>query len=280
MPLPVRAVEPMHLEERMCKLLPPDTNGMKRLLSVRTAAELDALFHKLVPPSQRLSQLSACRDAFCKVGQVFGAELGIKLLYMLDRFGLNASHFQDKRAQAWTESELAPILAALHDFPPGVAKFNKPILRFKHGAIVPRIREIEARTSGSCVAADTNKQMIFFDCYFERSESVRQITAFHELGHVIGDRGELDQSEEWKRFSGWKNDGNGRPVPTIEGCLVSTYGMNSEDEDFATSLEAYRYNPADLKSRCPSKYAFLKDQIFEGQEYIEEASCSTDSSRN
>lgn len=55
--------------------------------------------------------------------------------------------------------------------------------------------------------------------------------------------------------------------------IISKYGESNPSEDFAESLTAYRYNPAGLKKAAPEKYNFIKDRIFNGQEFINHSSC-------
>ena len=43
--------------------------------------------------------------------------------------------------------------------------------------------------------------------------------------------------------------------------------------NFAESVAAYRYMPELLAARAPNRYAFLRDTVFLGAEYADEAGC-------
>ncbi|MFN7824887.1 MAG: hypothetical protein ACK5P6_05960, partial [Pseudobdellovibrionaceae bacterium] len=45
-------------------------------------------------------------------------------------------------------------------------------------------------------------------------------------------------------------------------------------EDFAETFSAYRYNPRQLKKVSPKRYEFMKNKVFGGIEYTNDASCS------
>jgi hypothetical protein len=56
--------------------------------------------------------------------------------------------------------------------------------------------------------------------------------------------------------------------------FVSGYAATNPAEDFAESVSGYRFNPKRLQAIAPEKYEFLKQTVFDGLEFLNEAGCS------
>lgn len=54
----------------------------------------------------------------------------------------------------------------------------------------------------------------------------------------------------------------------IDGSSVSSYGNTNVNEDFAESVRLYWENGPVMKARFPARYAFIKDNVFGGVEYL------------
>jgi hypothetical protein len=77
----------------------------------------------------------------------------------------------------------------------------------------------------------------------------------HELGHKIGNSsmGKTNYYEGYKKF---------RKANKGKRCKISKYCSSRENEEFAEAFEAFVADPDLLKSKCPTAYAFFKDQAF------------------
>lgn len=224
---------------------------------------------KIIRPT-RYTLNTECTKVLCAVKQAFGEDLGPRLVYLMDRYGLNGSEYQTENADRWTVEELDPLIQGLEDLPPGMLPIddNKPFYRFKRGYTYSRYNE-----EGICVRA--NSRMIFFGCMFDDEPGFDDTaTTLHEIAHYIGKEFDFDGAG-WMELSGWDES------VTFEleaakfeyshdpnACFISTYGMETPGEDFAESFVAYRYTPERLKNTCPQKYEYLKNNVFNGVEFI------------
>lgn len=216
---------------------------------------------------------SNCKKVHCAVKQVFG-DTGTQLLYMMRKYGFNGSHIAHRDdADAWKKTELDEIILALSDFPASVLPMrdNKKLIHFKRGYM---------RNGGENTVA--NAVIEVFDVWNEENKEMRRYTITHEVGHYLASESDVDESDLWKSFSGWRSQTsiiNGEEVTQTEasnsGALVSRYGRSNPTEDFAESVSAYRYNPELLKDKSPEKYDLIKNVIFNGVEYTSAQACSS-----
>jgi hypothetical protein len=225
-----------------------------------------------VDAKRQLNLKSKCKKVDCAVKEIFGKEVGVQLLFMQRRFGMNGSHISNFNSSPWRKSELDTILLGLSDYPEGVLPTaeDRPLMHYKRG---------DQLQGGDKTIA--NAVIEIFDVWGQQSVEQQRTTITHEIGHVIAKLTGLDDSEEWMNLSGWKKKtkiegGFNMPVgiATKPNTLVSEYGKTNEWEDLAESVVAYRYNPALLKKASPEKYAMIKETIFDNVEYTSEESCS------
>lgn len=218
---------------------------------------------------------SKCSTVICASQEIFGEKQGVQLLYMLARYGFNGSPYpfsQRTHSEMWDSKGLDKVLAGLASFPEWLLPFinNKPLVRFSRGYTR---NEYNNMGSNKCVSA--NSFIEVFDCIEQFSDEQFISTIVHEVAHVIADEADLDQTPTWFKFSGWEETkakkGNTIHVSytsTKPECLVSKYAATNPNEDFAESVVAYRYNPQLLKENCLNKYLYIKDLVFNGEEYI------------
>lgn len=225
-----------------------------------------------------------CKNVTCVSQQIFGEKEGVQLLYMLARYGFNGSPFPfplNNGRELWDSEGLDNVLTALSHFPENIFPifYNKPLLRFKKGYIRPGQNDKYAGTP-RCVAA--NSFIEVFDCLYTSSGGKNFFiqTIVHEIAHVISSEAELDRSTTWFDLSGWEEtrtyqDDKVHVSYELKSpeCIVSEYAKTSPMEDFADSAVHYRYFPKSLKEKCPGKYYYLKDFVFDGNEYLQEQVC-------
>jgi hypothetical protein len=212
---------------------------------------------------------SSCKKVDCALKEIFSPEISVQLLFMQRRFGMNGSHIVRKPEEAvkWKREELDTVILGLSDMPEGLLPISKNHPLFRSSS----------KNSGGAIA---NATVTIFDLWNDQTKPLKRATIVHELGHYISSETRISQSDMFKQLSGWSIktenvDGVRMSKITCDHPekVVSIYGKENYDEDFAESVFAYRYNPKLLKDTSPEKYDLIKSTVFDGVEYISEASC-------
>ena len=174
---------------------------MKRYLS--KSESLDDNFDKLIKKKSLLTQklpkdmdlskfgLESCKDTICKSQKVFGDEIGIKLLYLHKRYGLNGSHLVHKGTRAWKSKEIDSYIKGLQDVPSYLLpiKLNQQFTR---------------SDKDSDAIADAS--ITFYNGISDFSSAKVQYTTFHELAHYISGSLKLEEDPKWLEVSHWEED--------------------------------------------------------------------------
>ena len=201
-----------------------------------------------------LPQATTCKKVLCFLKEIFGDDLGPRLLYIIQKYGLNGSHLAFHRADKWKVHELDILLQGLEDLPNDLLPIqkNRPL-------VLQRIR-----LDGKCTFV-ANSELRFFGCGLWYSEMSRLITFIHELGHYVGGAGApsgsplhsspLSISSQWKTLSGWQVKGKDQVQWGFsqDACFFSEYAKTDPWEDFAESFAAYRYLPSEFQIPLSSK---------------------------
>jgi hypothetical protein len=223
----------------------------------------------IIPEKQKTFS-STCKKVDCAVKEIFGNDVGLQLLFMQRRYGMNGSHIikDETQASLWKKEELDTVLLALSDFPEGLM----PIQDSK--TFVHANRETD---NGRTLA---NAVITVFQLWNTQTPEQRRSTVVHELGHAIAGVTKLDDSPTWMKHSGWSTTTaivDGESVSVAKAAkpetIISEYGQTNEWEDLAESVVAYRYNPKALKELSPDKYNLVKKLIFDNVEYTSEEAC-------
>ncbi len=208
-----------------------------------------------------------CSQVLCAVEKIWGPTLGPKILYTMMIHGVNPSELSIDNTSRFTEAELNDLLLVLGDVPPELRNWprkNQPFVHYERGQM-PRIHQ------GTKTQADSG--VMFYDMWSTKPSSSRQYVAFHEIAHNISHSlGDLDNSPAWLSTAGWTRMGDNWTTEA-NFCAVSKYGNSKPDEDFAETVSAYRYNGRSLRERCPAKYQFMKERVFQNREYVD-GSCA------
>ena len=207
------------------------------------------------------SKLGSCRTVDCVAEAAFGRGVGARMLQLISRFGYNASPFQATGVAAPSAQQLDELIAALDELPESVVRADRssslPIL-FASAASNDHIGRTPLIASGG-----HGVRIYALWCKLTRDE--RKGALLHEIAHnIFSARSESDQSfrRSWLASSGWSSPGSRAHQETL-----SQYAATSAGEDFAESFVAYRYAARQLKATSPSRYAFLRDRVFQGVEY-------------
>lgn len=209
----------------------------------------------------------ACEKVLCAVQKIWGASMGRKILHMYLKHGYNGSELAFDNSGRFNEEELDDVLMTLDDLPPRM----QPLGERKNQRLVPFTPGYTLASYDENVLA--NAGIIVFDSWRAKDRLTRQYTMFHEFAHNMSDRNSnADESSDWLKLSGWKKVGE-EWKKREDACVISKYGETNPYEDFAEVATAYRYNAAGLESKCPQKYAYMRDRIFKGVEYKTAEQC-------
>jgi hypothetical protein len=209
---------------------------------------------------------SICKDVLCAVYELFGKEVGNRLLYLYLKHGFNAGP-SEPADLSLTLRDLEDITQSIEDFPPTAfhpAKTNLGLSQSEN--------DIWAIT---LVSDDFKYNTVNFTKTWAKlsDKEARQYTATHEFAHLIDTSyGKLSAASDWRKISG-RDPLNKFSSEVNPKSAVSTYGMNNLNEDFAESVAAYRYNPKLLLGRSKEKYQFIKYAVYDGIEYLSSKQC-------
>jgi hypothetical protein len=196
---------------------------------------------------------SSCTTILCAVDEIWGPQVGRKILYVRARHGFNTSELAFNNTRRLSSSELDDIIITLGDLPPDMEKIGR-------GGNQRMTLEAPGVVSPVNPQASADSTIKFFDRWRSSPDAFgRRYGLFHEFGHNVSEiRGNLDGTREWRAMT---------------SCQVSTYGNTDNREDFTESFVMYRFNGRGLQQKCPEKYAFLKQRAFQGREYLDESQC-------
>lgn len=214
---------------------------------------------------QKIYKAENCTSVLCAAKAAFGNQQGLRMLYLLDRYGFNSSADIYKDASPWTVKELDHIIKTFGDLPHFMLPIypNKKFTHFTRGS--------EASRGDLEIIA--NASMEFYSGYDHmKTQDDKSYTIVHEWGHNLGKELRVDSTKEWLDLSGWVDKG-GDWKATRANALVSEYAATNPSEDFAESVATYRYNPTLLQTLNPEKYQFIKEVVFQGMEYLNTETC-------
>jgi hypothetical protein len=226
----------------------------------------------------KLFKDGACGKALCAAEKVFGEDRGRLYLYTLARYGINLSHLGFDRLKApspdkeqefqayfhvaeWEWSELPAHLRAISMLPDSLLPLGNTRMTYAgiNNPLKPTIY--------------SNGVIQFYAKSLELSESQKEQTTYHEIGHVVAlVHGGLDDSKEWLAASGWE-ESNGSFANEKKEKPASVYASINPAEDFAETFTYYRYYPALLKARSPSRYEYMKKAVYSGEEFLSDSDC-------
>lgn len=229
-------------------------------------------FYDLIPNQKQINteyKIGAeCDKVLCAMEKIWGKEYAVKLLYMKLKHNFNSSELAFENSDRFTNAELDDVIVGLEDLPQHfqpLGASNQRLTHFKRGYT---LKQYEGTTLANAV-------VMIFDPWDKKSRLSKQYTIFHEMAHNISTKlKDMDESPDWLKLSGWVKKGDDwTAAPTA--CSVSRYGETNPWEDFAETLSAFRYNGAQLKAKCPEKFAFIKNKVFRGIDYTEVKNCTT-----
>lgn len=236
---------------------------------------IEVFKHLTTPPSFAKTIVefpaSSCEKVTCAIDEIWGSDLGPKILYIFIKHKFNASEYAYIKSSRLKISEINDIILSLDDLPEHLIPIPKRrfqrLNHFERGDYLPAYGIVPAIAS-----------VILFDAWSLLTSPRRQYTVYHELGHNIGEKNKrIDLSDDWVKLGDWKLE-EGETIRDeysvwyindhSKGCFISEYAKKHPMEDFAESVAAYRYNGINFKAKCPLKYNFMKTKIFKDIEFI------------
>ena len=81
----------------------------------------------------------------------------------------------------------------------------------------------------------------------------------------------LDDEKGFKQLSGWSqtvdDKGGDKWVHSKNAPFISSYASSAPEEDFAESCMNYVLHSKELEKKAPTKYAYIKKNVFNGAEF-------------
>lgn len=246
---------------------------------------LVALFERIHSPEyvgqEPLKLKSKCDKVFCAMNELYKKPVSTQLLFMMSEYGFIGSRLgraSKDHYSPWVAHEIDDVLLALDAIPPSMRpiKEGTQLLHFKRGYKKP---DKPGDNSNEFTVA--NSKIEVFDPWNEETSAEKRQALIHEIGHLLGFRENRDIGPEWLAAAGWQVRPNASPnterdysnyVGSGKGA-PSQYSQKSPAEDFAETVVAYRYNPQLLQKKSPSRYQYMKEKVFRGQEFKKDADC-------
>ncbi len=262
-------------------------------------SNLESISRKLIAESASIPARCKNPDRIAATKCALGEDGFDRLVYLLDKYNINASHLQTvpivkdgqphsrvlkrERIKPFESSQLDILIMAARDVSPHLIPKNQSLSIMR--------TDIEG-VSGSYVNY-YDRPVIELNSDDDRLKNLEdKIMIVHEICHVAADhRGQLDQSDEWlsldqtinqkgvnlrlltsrkitmdefiKRDAAFKKN--------IEGNFASSYGTGSVQEDFAETCVAHRYGVIEgskpATDRLKAKLKFVAQKLFSGASF-------------
>ncbi len=169
--------------------------------------------------------------------------------------------------QEFSKEELLTLYKQLIDLP--VIVLRKLRLKKIYRVINGAVKESKYGYVLGDYSLDQERIQMYDSAFEKNGDQFGEGTLIHELGHAVW-YGLEDDLKGWYLNISWKyNDGEwGKRFGNL---FVSEYSTSDPLEDFAEHFAAYVRNPELLKSKASIKYQWLKENVFDGVEYKNQA---------
>lgn len=194
---------------------------------------------------------AGCRTAGCAADVIFGRGVGTRLLFILTRFGYNASPFATRAAQPWTAAQLDEIVDIFETVPrslfDGARARARPLVLVATPPATEAIIELGNGDNGIRLAS----------IWSILGRPARRGVLLHELAHnLLTEATGSSRSETMPAmFVDWA-------AISAKGERVSEYASRSPAEDFAETFVAYLRTPLDLRAVSAERFEFMRRQVF------------------
>lgn len=207
------------------------------------------------------------------------------------RLSLDQSINQDKADQMWSPKEIRELDAAVSKLPKELRNMRITYVERQADGYRGHGHEEDVAAYASPAIMDIRRaQLVIYDTGLKGTTSDRspyettswpQETLIHELCHHHDFKGyyasnyssytSKQKTAGFSALSGWKettgDDGKTSWVHNEDAQFVSWYAETSPAEDYAESCMNYVLHPDKLEKAAPSKYAYMKNKVFNKAEF-------------
>lgn len=250
------------------------------------------------PPKTWAAAAKECPSIQCAFEKLLGSKEAAMQIFNINaksgyKMILDQSINQNMAEQLWSPQEIREVDAVVSKLPKELRNLPKitEITRMGDG--------LRLHNHGSNVGAyaspawGSNKaELVVYDVGMDGVTTGKdpldvsswpQEATMHELchhhdykGYYASGNGTMTSEQKnssFKKLSGWKEvtsaKGESSWVPLETAEFVSNYAKTSPAEDYAESCMNYVLHPEKLKEKAPGKYAFIKANLFNNQEFTE-----------
>ena len=240
-------------------------------------------------PQKVKDALKACDEVLCALEKIFESkESAYRVLSISRDSGYAVSLEQDTAEDyIWSVEDLRDLSYATNILPKKLMD-QRTMDRFKilpEGYYYPEYGE---ELAGLASASYEGDGTISFKSFDRKDKNWPAMVIMHEMAHhfdypdYISRSDHLSESSSFREINGWVSeevwttDEEGRSQKGLNwthgdsACFPRDYAGTSPHEDFAEGVAYYVGEPYYLKKKCPKTYAFLKNKVFQGKEYLEE----------
>lgn len=246
-------------------------------------------------PKEWKDAVASCDSVICAFTNMTGSKESAMQLMNINTKSKYYLSFDQKingglDNQIWSPNEIREIDAALSKLPPELIglrlnKFQRVADNLRlhnHGPntgayAYPKIGSGEAEL----VVYDTGMKGLPSSADPYKGTSWPQEAVIHELCHHHDFKGYYEsnfaamtsekKNSVFAKLSGWKeetdNKGKSKWVYDKDAKFVSTYAQTNPGEDYAESCMNYVLHPDKLQEKSPEKYAYMKENLFNGKEF-------------
>jgi hypothetical protein len=190
-------------------------------------------------------------------------------------FGINGSQFAWSDADTWAPNEIEDAFVGLANLPHWTLPRErvKKLIRFHRGYV----RDPDVRLGNGWIETLANTRIELFDAWARSDRVTRRKTVTHEIAHHLERDLPPTVSRQWLAIAGWRavgQDPEQRQYAQDDSVAnVSWYAAHSPMEDLAETAAMYRYSPRALFAAFPARFAFVRDNLFQGVDYLSEGAC-------
>jgi hypothetical protein len=276
----------------------PQINGSVKGFNLQGTSEEIKLANIILgtqPPKEWDQAVSSCMTVLCAFTKLLKSEeAAMQLLNIPVKSGyaliLDQKINQSKKNQIWSPEEIRELDAGIDKLPRVLRKLGKlsKIERMGDGL---RVGPHTAEVAAYAVAAVPNKeaQLVYYDSGLRLDKTSKnpyksitwsQEVLVHELCHHHDFQGwygnyTYKTSEKlnagFRSLSTWDEvtgkTGNDKWVHSEKASFVSDYARTSPAEDYAETCMNYVLHPSKLKKLAPEKYAYMKNNVFNDEEF-------------
>lgn len=252
-----------------------------------------------VPPKGWPTAAAQCETVKCAMGKLLGSsEAAMQLMNIKAKTGSTVSLDQEPNKgipqQIWSPGELREMDAAISKLPPELRSLSSPIIKRVPDGY--RINDDSANVamfarpgikgfmSAEVVVYDVGMRGLTANASPYETTSWPQEALVHELCHHHDFKGmgimatskmiSEKKNSEFAALSGWKevtnSKGQSEWKASPKAKFISGYASSQPAEDYAETCMNYLLHPQKLKEVAPEKYAYMKKNVFNNREFIDQ----------